>query len=1371
MKQRLLTTMIILIFFITSFSLVSAETPKINIKLDYGSSNIFDSDKDGVETDNSVISFTVKDTEFNWRVDKTKLCTKWEMFSIDNNKITVTCHGSELCCNFIGLKPAMQNWKDNLYLTYGSYGTSLNNKISARVIYIDYKLDIEKPYSRIYYSNYDYLYAVFLDKDYFSGKSISNNDYGIIERLEKIKTKNQLSKITLTDENENPVSGNLENKNLKLNLFINKEENNGYRTFSTANNEELVAIKNFNGKNINWEKLERISIEKNNSLLENKLRKKGIIPRKIISVSGVNEAIEGNYNGYLKINTNGMFYNKVLHCSENLVCNELNECEGKNENCYLRNQNNLEVYIPHFSSVVIALDTSDINLTITSPDNTAALESGENVYLNFTTNVSVSANYSLDGNDFVYIGHLNSFSTELEGNLDYETLENGPHFISINLWDNNSNITQHNHSFEVDDIYPPNISIKNNGMDLDNSEIHDTLITIISDEYTNISYKLNDDDYSASEDIGSDKTIDPDLGSNLKIGANTLTVNATDLHGNNKSFYVVFTFTGTCSDGIQNGDETRIDCGGPCDDCVTFNVSTDKTNYAFEDEVMVMILSRAYSVINLTLLKSGSVVGTDIVNNPTIYLPLNMISSLDSLINTYSHEPGSYILNATSYYMNNMNVTENKIVTFTIEPTSLNININANATTINEGDTVKFTSIVMGNSSTLSYLWDFGIGFPIYSNSTEVKTYNNSGTYTVNLTVIDATNIASDTETIVVRKLFNVTITVKNDSGNIVKDADVEFNDIHKNASDDGKASFLVNSGTYELRIKKSNYFNYYNDSVEINSNRNIEAKLKYDENNYEKPKITLISPDDKQKIDSSTIEIKYKVEDDSEVNCSLQLNEYKDWWIEKGTHENPERNKENSFTLSELKDGEYKYKVKCIDKHGHIGFSDTRSFYVDINGLSSSANTAEMTEQDKDINSIIDNINSLLTEFEKLDKAEREVFETLEIQKKLDDAKTELSRFKRDLNNLIWRKLNETELKEAEIDIYDKIENLKDEIPTSLNVIDSIEFVAYPKDEDIENITLTYLNSKNSKYSKKQEKSFIDSIKELQSLLTVTTKAKIVEISYLSNKKEKITLIEKELKIDESSRELSLVEYIPKEIAKDVNEIEFLFDYETILNDPLISINIEGLDKFAYYFRKEINLEDTKKTKSLLINEGEIPIGNTITGFGILTNLKPGFINSSNTRILIEVLIIIVLSLVYIGYSIKGTKIKYYFGDRKSLKNLKEIKRFIESAKSELGNHNYSEAKSFYGNINSIFKILPQDMKKEVYKNIIVLSNKLDLFYINKLLDKAELNIQNKNRQEAILAYNEIIGLYKRVPPEYKSQVLEKCNKLRQSLSEKNAS
>ena len=521
MRHKLSTAITILIFIISSFALASSETPKININLDYGDSTIFDSDKDGIETDSSVIDLTVKDTEFSWRVDKTKLCTKWEILSMDKNKITTICYGSELCCNFIGLKPAMQNWNDNLYLTHGKYGASLNNKISSRVIYIDYNLNIENPYSYIYYSDYAYLYAVFLDNNYFSGKSISNKDYKIVEKLERIKTKNKLTKVSLTDDNENPVLNNLDNKNLKLKFFIDGGDKN-YDGLDDVGN-EIIALTNFKGGEINWGKLEQIFIEKENENLEEHIKKIGLIPRKTITVKGVEEILEENsYEGYIRLDTTGLLYSKVLYCSDNLECNELKECITNHNNCYLRNKDSLEIYIPHFSSVVLALNESDINLTIISPDNTTALESGENIYLNFTTNLAISANYSFDNNPEKVLGTNTIFSDLLEGTLLYNTLENGEHSITITLWDNNSNIAQHNRSFRVWDIYPPNISIKHNGVDLNNSEIHNqsyTSITIISDEYANISYKLNDDDYSTSEDLDSDKTIDLNL--DLKAGTNT----------------------------------------------------------------------------------------------------------------------------------------------------------------------------------------------------------------------------------------------------------------------------------------------------------------------------------------------------------------------------------------------------------------------------------------------------------------------------------------------------------------------------------------------------------------------------------------------------------------------------------------------------------------------------------------------------------------------------------------------------------------------------------------------------------------------------------------------------------------------------------
>ena len=78
--------------------------------------------------------------------------------------------------------------------------------------------------------------------------------------------------------------------------------------------------------------------------------------------------------------------------------------------------------------------------------------------------------------------------------------------------------------------------------------------------------------------------------------------------------------------------------------------------------------------------------------------------------------------------------------------------------------------------------------------------------------------------------------------------------------------------------------------------------------------------------------------------------------------------------------------------------------------------------------------------------------------------------------------------------------------------------------------------------------------------------------------------------------------------------------------------------------------------------------------------------------------------------------------------------------------------------------------MRKEVRDKIIILSNKLDSHYINKLIDKAHFGIENKDITEATKIYDKIRRIYSRISPGYKSQVLERCNELRLELSKKNA-
>ena len=85
-------------------------------------------------------------SEFGWNVSYKKLCTLWE---INNIKI---CYGSDECCGLIGFE-SLGKWNDTFYLSYGRYGSGLENTVKAQVIYANYSLDIEHPYSDVVYSD------------------------------------------------------------------------------------------------------------------------------------------------------------------------------------------------------------------------------------------------------------------------------------------------------------------------------------------------------------------------------------------------------------------------------------------------------------------------------------------------------------------------------------------------------------------------------------------------------------------------------------------------------------------------------------------------------------------------------------------------------------------------------------------------------------------------------------------------------------------------------------------------------------------------------------------------------------------------------------------------------------------------------------------------------------------------------------------------------------------------------------------------------------------------------------------------------------------------------------------------------------------
>ncbi|MBD3260061.1 hypothetical protein GF371_05565, partial [Candidatus Woesearchaeota archaeon] len=146
------------------------------IDLQYKSSTDYDLDDDGIEDkETGIVDLTVEDTGFVGDVDQNKLCTRWEVYSKEDEKTTSVCYGAEQCCGFIDLLATTASWDQEFQLHYGRFGATENNDVTAQVIHVDY--DLSTDYYDIFYSSRQTLSVKFLDLSNWRLEVYTNKEY------------------------------------------------------------------------------------------------------------------------------------------------------------------------------------------------------------------------------------------------------------------------------------------------------------------------------------------------------------------------------------------------------------------------------------------------------------------------------------------------------------------------------------------------------------------------------------------------------------------------------------------------------------------------------------------------------------------------------------------------------------------------------------------------------------------------------------------------------------------------------------------------------------------------------------------------------------------------------------------------------------------------------------------------------------------------------------------------------------------------------------------------------------------------------------------------------------------------------------------
>lgn len=144
---------------------IANQTKIISTSFAYKSGTVYDANDNGEESVNSVVDLTVEGTSFSWDADKSKLCTRWEVYSIEDERLTTFCNGNNECCAFVNLLPTEANWNDVYYSTFGKDGAGHDNIVSSQVLYYDVNLSVENPKSEIYNSEWANLSVKFFENE------------------------------------------------------------------------------------------------------------------------------------------------------------------------------------------------------------------------------------------------------------------------------------------------------------------------------------------------------------------------------------------------------------------------------------------------------------------------------------------------------------------------------------------------------------------------------------------------------------------------------------------------------------------------------------------------------------------------------------------------------------------------------------------------------------------------------------------------------------------------------------------------------------------------------------------------------------------------------------------------------------------------------------------------------------------------------------------------------------------------------------------------------------------------------------------------------------------------------------------------------
>ena len=513
-----------------------------------------------------------------------------------------------------------------------------------------------------------------------------------------------------------------------------------------------------------------------------------------------------------------------------------------------------------------------------------------------------------------------------------------------------------------------------------------------------------------------------------------------------------------------------------------------------------------------------------------------------------------------------------------------------------------------------------------------------------------------------------------------------------------------------------------------------------------------------------------------------------------------------------------YYYKISIVDKAGNRGKLSDEVYATALYKYTNESVLKEIPAEKKDAeiprflppnllpkvdielrgidNLLIDTRDAMANLLNGTDEESRDIMNKLGITSSLENAEDNLNSIKSRIASLKSTYRSEEELDNELGKIELEIKKFRKTTPKLFTITGKTEFISDSTQEDI-NKAIDALSKKIS-LTEEEKYLYAKSNKKTYEKIKTDAKVIIVEISYLDGIRAEKTLVRKRLSNEKAQQftDVIVIESIPKEVAENVNEIDFLDkNYEVLNDDPVVKFGFlefgEGGAELEYLINKKLDLESAKKAKTVtLIGLNQPPERSAITGFSTFGIGRGGFWDIEKIGLVIGLLVIAGLSSYYFIF-IKGgdekisgdykAKNKYQYSRQitgikssEQFPNLRHItpvkaleKESSEVTLEELYKYVHSikidVADRLYPAINSIYKILEAErISKE--SNFETNFN-YDIVSINSLIAEIKYCIDNNETERIAILYPLLNRIYQGLSMDHKAVVYDKCLELHRKI------